>query len=98
MTNPTDPTIQYDEALDALVPGDVIVFEWTPSHMWVAEVIDTPRVEWLCGHTVCDGTDAPGRTHRRMCVRVALDRAQFGKHPTRPGDVGLVALTDVIAY
>ena len=74
-----------DELLEALVPGDVIVFAFGTS-TWVAPVVEGP-------HTACMYRD--GNFVR--VVRVESLREQFGKYPNRPGESILVPLSDIQA-
>lgn len=66
--------------------GDVVVVQFGPTE-WVAEVIDAPRLR----------RGYRGSTDPELIIIVDLDRAQFGKYATRPGDTAWFSIDEVIA-
>jgi hypothetical protein len=74
------------DILEALVPGDVIVFEFGPT-TWVAPVVAVPETQSMYRD------NNPTRV-----VRVAALRAQFGKYENRETDTVLVPLSSIVAF
>ncbi len=74
------------DVLEALQPGDVIVFEFGSS-TWVAPVLSAPETQSMYRD------NNPTRV-----VRVEAQRAQFGKYGNREGDTLLVPLSSVVAF
>jgi hypothetical protein len=66
--------------------GDVIVVQFGSTE-WVVEVAEAPR----------ERLGFRGSTVPQMILVANLDRAQFGRYPTRVGDQSWFSLDEVIA-